>query len=242
MLGNKSPSISFQEENRQIERKHSGMKRLNFLRADLFSSKKCYFLVKRLFDILFGLIGILVLVPVSLLVKLAYLLSGDTATIFFRQARVGLNGKMITIVKFRSMVPGAEEVLRELLKDERYRSEWEANQKFNDDPRLTKVGKALRKLSVDELPQLLNVLAGDMSLVGPRPLVEGELEFHKGRKLYQTVKPGITGWWCCNGRSNINYTQRLELEYYYIKNCSLYLDALCIFRTVLAVLRRDGAQ
>lgn len=201
-----------------------------------------YLLIKRLFDILCGLIGVVVLVPITLIVKTAYLFSGDTAKIFYRQKRIGLNGKLIRIWKFRSMVPNAEEVLVELLKDEKYRKEWEENQKFEQDPRITKIGNILRKTSIDELPQLLNVLLGDMSLVGPRPLVEGELEFHDGLKLYQKVKPGITGWWGCNGRSNIDYRERLELEYYYVKHCSFYLDLLCIIRTVFAVLKKDGAQ
>ena len=140
------------------------------------------------------------------------------------------------------MVSNADEILQEMLKDEKYRAEWENNQKFNEDPRITRVGRILRKTSIDEVPQFINVLFGDMSLVGPRPLVAGELEQHGGLKLYQKVKPGITGWWGCNGRSNIDYRERLELEYYYVKNCSLYLDAICIARTALAVLKKDGAQ
>lgn len=200
-----------------------------------------YLMVKRGFDILFGLIGLLVLLPVSGCIKLAYLYTGDKEKIFYRQRRVGLNGKPIWIWKFRSMVPNAEAVLEELLKNEKYRREWEENQKFEHDPRVTKIGSILRKTSVDELPQILNVLAGDMSLVGPRPLVEGELAAHHGLKLYQKVKPGITGWWGCNGRSNIDYRERLELEYYYVKNCSLYLDVLCIIRSVWTVLKKDGA-
>ena len=201
-----------------------------------------YLILKRLFDILCGLVGVVVLIPITIVVKLAYLLSGDTARIFYRQKRVGMNGKLIHIWKFRSMVPNAGEILEELLKDEKYAKEWAENQKFEHDPRITKVGAVLRKTSVDELPQLINVLRGDMSLVGPRPLVVGELEAHNGLKLYQKVKPGITGWWGCNGRSNIDYRERLELEYYYVKNCSLYLDLLCILRTVWAVLKKDGAQ
>lgn len=201
-----------------------------------------YFLCKRFFDIICGLIGLIVLIPITIIVKIVTLVSGDKAKIFYTQKRIGLNGKTIRILKFRSMVPNAGEILQELLKDEERRKEWEENQKFSDDPRITKVGKILRKTSIDELPQLINVLKGDMSLVGPRPLVEGELEAHGGLKLYNKVKPGITGWWGCNGRSNIDYKERLELEYYYVKNCSLYLDILCIFRTVLAVLKKDGAQ
>ena len=140
------------------------------------------------------------------------------------------------------MVPDADEILKEMLKEEHYRKEWEENQKIENDPRITSIGRILRKTSIDELPQLLNVLKGDMSLVGPRPLVKGELEEHGGLKLYQRVKPGITGWWGCNGRSNIDYRERLDLEYYYVKHCSLYLDLLCVFRTVLAVIKKDGAQ
>ena len=205
-------------------------------------SQNTYLMVKRLFDIICGLIGVIVLIPITIGVKIAYLASGDTAKIFYRQKRVGQNGKEIRIWKFRSMVPNAGEILQEMLKEEHYRKEWEENQKFENDPRITKVGSDLRKTSIDELPQLLNVLAGDMSLVGPRPLVEGELFSHNGLKLYEKVKPGITGWWGCNGRSNIDYRERLELEYYYVKNCSLYLDIICIIRTVFAVLKKDGAQ
>lgn len=201
-----------------------------------------YLGLKRVFDIICGLIGLVVIVPLSLIVKISYLISGDTKSIFYTQKRVGLNGKIIRIFKFRSMIPNADEVLEEMLKDEKYRKEWEENQKFENDPRITKIGNFLRKTSLDEVPQLLNVLKGDMSLVGPRPLVEGELEAHDGLKLYNSVKPGITGWWGCNGRSNIDYRERLELEYHYVKHCSLYLDILCIFKTVFAVLKREGSK
>ena len=201
-----------------------------------------YLVIKRILDILVGLVGVVLLIPITICVKLAYLLSGDRAKIFYRQRRIGQNGREIMIYKFRSMIPNAGEVLEQMLQDEAYRREWEENQKFNNDPRITGVGRFLRKTSIDELPQMINVLIGNMSLVGPRPLVAGELQAHNGLKLYEKVKPGITGWWGCNGRSNIDYKERLELEYYYVKNCSLYLDVLCILRTVLAVLKRDGAQ
>ena len=197
-------------------------------------SQLIYLVFKRMLDILFGLLGLIVL-------KTAYLISGDRAKIIFRQTRVGQNGKVIRIWKFRSMVPNADEVLQQLLQDERYWAEWSKNQKIENDPRITRVGNFLRKTSLDELPQLVNVLKGDMSLVGPRPLVQGELEKFGGLKLYQRVKPGITGWWACNGRSNIDYRERLELEYYYVKHCSFYLDLLCVLRTVVGVIKRDGA-
>ena len=233
--------LGFKTENKFVS--HIGVNEVLITGTFSFSpSQQTYLFIKRVFDIICGLIGLVVLIPTTLFVKLAYLFSGDTAKIFFRQKRIGLNGKEIRIWKYRSMVPNAGEVLQEMLKEERYRKEWEENQKFKKDPRITKVGNFLRKTSIDELPQLLNVLVGDMSLVGPRPLVEGELTDHDGLKLYQKVKPGLTGWWGCNGRSNIDYRERLELEYYYVKNCSLYLDVLCILRTIWAVLRRGGAQ
>ena len=201
-----------------------------------------YLWIKRLMDILLGIAGIVLLLPLTAIVKAVYLLTGDRAKIFYSQIRVGRDGEPIRIWKYRTMVPDAEERLKKMLEDEKYRKEWEENQKFANDPRITKFGRILRKTSLDEFPQLINVLLGDMSMVGPRPLVAGELEQHDGLKLYQRVKPGITGWWGCNGRSNIDYRERLELEYYYVKHCSLYLDLLCILRTILAVMKKDGAQ
>ena len=234
-------AIGFQPEDQYIQ--NFGVYKAVSVSAFSFTPGQMIYLgIKRLIDLIFGAVGAVMLIPITMIVKLLYLLSGDTAKIFYRQKRVGQNGKLIRIWKFRSMVPNADEVLKELLKDPKYKKEWDDNQKFSNDPRITKVGRILRKTSVDELPQMLNVLQGDMSLVGPRPLVVGELEQHGGLKLYEKVKPGITGWWGCNGRSNIDYRERLELEYYYVKNCSLYLDLLCIVRTVLAVLKRDGAQ
>ena len=233
--------VGFQTEEQFVT--HIGInKALNIGTFSFSPSQSFYLMVKRIFDILCGLTGVIILIPIMLAIKIAYLASGDTAKIIYRQKRVGLNGKPIYILKFRSMVSNADEMLKEMLKEDRYREEWEKNQKFENDPRITKVGNIIRRTSIDELPQLVNVLLGDMSLVGPRPLVEGELAFHNGLKLYEKVKPGITGWWGCNGRSNIDYRERLELEYYYVKHCSLYLDILCIIRTLFAVLKKDGAQ
>ena len=234
-------AVGFQPEDQYIQN-FGVYKSLSIGAFSFRPGQMLYLAVKRIIDFIVGLIGTVFLVPVTLIVKLAYLLTGDKAKVFYRQKRVGQNGKEIRIWKFRSMVPNADQILQELLKDEKYKKEWDENQKFSNDPRITKVGRILRKTSIDELPQMMNVLAGDMSLVGPRPLVAGELEQHGGLKLYQKVKPGITGWWGCNGRSNIDYRERLELEYYYVRNCSLYLDLLCIFRTALAVLKKDGAQ
>ena len=234
-------AVGFQPEDQYIQN-FGVYKSLSIGAFSFKPGQMLYLALKRLVDFVCGLIGVLFLVPITVIIKLIYLLTGDKAKIFYRQKRIGQNGKEIRIWKFRSMVPNADEILKELLKDDKYRQEWEENQKFSNDPRITKIGRILRKTSIDELPQMINLLKGDMSLVGPRPLIAGELEQHGGLKLYQKVKPGVTGWWGCNGRSNIDYRERLELEYYYVKNCSLYLDALCIFRTALAVIKKDGAQ
>lgn len=198
--------------------------------------------VKRLADVVFGVIGCVLTVLAAIGVKIAYVASGDMHPIMYRQTRIGLRGVEFGMWKFRSMVWNADELLEELLKDPALKKEWDTDQKLENDPRITKIGKFLRRTSLDEFPQFINVLTGDMSVIGPRPLVPGELEAHGGRGLYNKVKPGITGWWGCNGRSNIEYRERLELEYHYVRHCSLYLDLLCFFRTFVAVLKKDGAR
>ena len=214
-----------------------------YLTHDISIKKYLYFGVKRLFDILIALIGCLFLLPVILIVKISYLLHKDFDSIFFRQKRIGKNGKEFNLYKFRSMVPNADEVLKELLKDPKYKEEWDLNQKFEHDPRITSMGNILRKTSLDELPQFINILIGDMSLIGPRPLVPGELDSHNGNhELYESVRPGISGWWAANGRSATTYERRLELEYYYVQHCGLILDIRCVFRTIKAVIYKTGAK
>lgn len=201
-----------------------------------------YLYLKRLFDIIVGMLGLLVLIPITIVLKIVFLCSRDTGILMFKQQRIGKDGKPFEIYKFRSMGQDADKQLKELLKIERYRKEWVENQKFEDDPRITKLGHYLRKTSIDELPQMLNLLKGDMSLVGPRPLVPGELEKHGGTELYWKVKPGITGWWASHGRSDIDYEERLKMEYYYVENCSFWIDVVCIFKTISAVLKHKGAK
>ena len=214
-----------------------------YLTHDISIKKYLYFGVKRLFDILVALIGCLFLLPIILIVKISYLLHKDFDSIFFRQKRIGKNGKEFNLYKFRSMVPNADEVLKELLKDPKYKEEWDLNQKFEHDPRITSMGNILRKTSLDELPQFINILIGDMSLIGPRPLVPGELDSHNGNhELYESVRPGISGWWAVNGRSATTYERRLELEYYYVQHCGLILDIRCVFRTIKAVIFKTGAK
>lgn len=201
-----------------------------------------YFVVKRILDIVFSIFGIIVLLPLTIIVKAIYVFNGDKYPIIYKHIRIGKDGKEFSLYKFRSMVPDADAKLKELLKDKKYRDEWNKNKKFDNDPRITKIGNFLRKTSLDEFPQFINVLKGDMSLIGPRPLVPGELFDKNGFKLYEKVKPGITGWWACNGRSEISYEDRLDLEYYYVKNISLKLDLICIIKTIYVVLTKKGAK
>lgn len=206
-------------------------------------SKVCYQFTKRSFDIVCSLLGCLVLLPIALVVKVMYMISGDFNSIFYTQKRIGKDGKEFNFYKFRTMVPNADEVLKKLLKQKKYKKQWESHHKIDNDPRITKIGKILRKTSLDELPQLINVLKSDMSLIGPRPLVPGELDEHKGNhKIYESVKPGITGWWASHGRSALTYQERLKLEYYYVQNQSLKLDIKCMFATIMAVLKKTGAK
>lgn len=200
-------------------------------------------IIKRMIDICAGLVGTIILVPLTLVIYIANRICGDKGPVFYTQDRIGKDGKIFKMLKYRSMVCNSAEILEELLKDEKYKKEWDMYQKFENDPRITKVGKILRKTSLDEVPQFINVLKGDMSLIGPRPLIEGELEAHEGNpELYESVRPGVTSYWAVNGRSDVTYGERLSLEYYYVNNMSLALDIKCIFKTIGVVVGKKGAK
>ncbi len=202
-----------------------------------------YRLIKRLFDIIAGLIGLVIFVPVYIIIKICYLVSGDFHAVIYSQVRVGKNGKKFRIYKFRSMEWDADKKLKELLKQKKYKKQWDNFQKLEDDPRITKVGRVIRRGSIDEIPQFLNVFLGQMSMVGPRPLVPGEIEEHGGDlKKYSAVKPGMTGYWATRGRSDNDYEDRLKMEYYYVENRGIVLDVKILFRTVKIVLKGDGAR
>lgn len=199
-----------------------------------------YLFVKRLFDIIISLIGLLICLPIFLIIGLFIKLE-DGGNIFFKHKRVGKNGKDIYLYKFRSMVMNAEELLKTLSPEQKI--DYEKNYKLDNDFRITKVGKILRKTSLDELPQLINILKGDMSLIGPRPVILKELEKYNDQKAkFLSVTPGLTGWWACSGRSITTYEERIELELYYVDNCSIILDIKCFFKTIVAVLKRKGAK
>lgn len=204
-------------------------------------SKTIYPCIKRFFDIIFGFIGCAFIIPIGLIVKIAYLLDGDFAPIFYTQDRIGKNGKVIKIYKFRTMVKDANNFNKYLTKEQI--AEFKKNFKLDNDPRITKIGRFLRKTSLDELPQFINVFVGEMSLIGPRPVVYQEISKLGNKKnLILSVLPGITGWWACNGRSCTSYKKRVELEAYYAKNMCFTLDVKCFFLTIKAVITRKGAK
>ena len=198
-----------------------------------------YNFFKRSFDIISASIGILFLLP--LFIVLAILVKLDSnGPIFFSHKRIGKNGKIIGIYKFRSMVSNSEEIFKNFTEEQK--KEFEKNFKLDDDPRITKIGGFLRKTSLDELPQLLNIIKGDMSVVGPRPIVRAEVEKYGvcADKLF-SVKPGLTGFWQANGRSDTTYEERVQMDMYYIDNRSFLLDIRIILKTVISVIRKEGA-
>lgn len=200
--------------------------------------------IKRLFDIICSLIGCLFLLPIALVVKISYILNKDFEPIFFTQNRIGLHGKEFKFYKFRSMVPNADKVLEELLaNNEELAEEYSINKKLENDPRITKMGNILRKTSLDELPQLINVLKGDMSLIGNRPYLPREKDDMK--KYYNEIvksKPGLTGYWQVSGRSDTTFEKRMELESYYSNNQSLKMDIKIFFKTFKVVLLKKGSK
>lgn len=201
-----------------------------------------YSFSKRLIDIIGAIIGLIVTLPIFFIISLLYLYGDNKGPIFFKQVRVGLNGKLFVIYKFRSMIVNAEEILK--ANRDLYKKYVENNYKLepSEDPRITKVGEILRSTSLDELPQLINVLKGDMSFIGPRPVVQEEIKEYEARLLdFLSVKPGVTGYWQISGRSNVGYPERTELEYYYIDHQSLKLDMKIFFLTLFLVLKRKGA-
>ena len=202
---------------------------------------KCFF--KRLFDIVVSLIGLVILLPVAIAVKIAYLISGDKETIFYTQNRIGLNGKEFKLYKFRTMVPNADEMLKEILKNPLRRREYQINKKLHNDPRMTKVGKILRETSIDELPQMLNVFKGDMAIIGNRPYLPREKE---GMGLYfdkiVETKPGITGMWQTHGRSNTTFQRRLEIESEYSMRHTFIQDVKIFIKTFIVVIKKDGSK
>lgn len=204
-------------------------------------AKRASKLLKRTFDIMGSIFLMIILSPVFLF--LYFLIRKDGGKVIYRHTRIGQYKKPFECLKFRSMAVNSEEILKELLeKDSEARKEWEKDFKLKCDPRITKIGKYLRATSLDELPQLWNVLKGEMSLVGPRPIVKEELNYYRDDvDYYLMAKPGMTGLWQVSGRNNVNYETRVYFDTWYAKNWSLWNDIVILFKTINVVLKRDGA-
>lgn len=199
--------------------------------------------IKRIIDIVGALVGIAILLPLTVIVWIINLFSGDKGPLFYSQERIGRFGKHFKIYKFRSMVVGADEKLAKLLEDDpEARKEYKKYKKLKNDPRITKVGNFLRKTSLDEFPQFINVLKGEMSLVGPRPYLPRERE--EMEEYYQYIiqtKPGVTGLWQVSGRSEVKFINRLEIDFKYYKTQSISEDARIVIKTCINVLGKKGA-
>lgn len=210
----------------------------------LESKRVFYHFTKRTFDIVLSFLCLIFLIPIALIIKFLYIISKDFNSIIYVQERIGKDGKLFKLYKFRSMIPNADEELKRLLKeDKELAKEYKINKKLSNDPRITKVGKFIRKSSIDELPQLINILKGDMSFVGNRPYLPRE---KKDMRVYYKdivkTKPGLTGFWQCSLRNRGTFLDRLKMEKYYSNNYSFKFDISIFLKTFKVVLGRDGAK
>ena len=200
--------------------------------------------VKNIFDYIGGFAALILFSP-FMLVMAWKIHHDDGGKVLFKHKRVGQNLRPFYLYKFRTMIPNAEQILQEMLKDEKLCAEFQQAFKFKHDPRITKFGKFLRRTSLDELPQIFNVLRGEMSLTGPRPIVDEEIKLYYGYRTAQQifrVKPGMTGFWQVSGRNDVkDYDERITYDLYYIHNWSVWLDIIILLRTIRAVVRGTGA-
>ena len=203
------------------------------------SSLSIYKYMKRGIDIILSLLGIILLSPIFMIVALAIKIDSK-GPIIFTHKRIGKNGKVIGLYKFRSMVDNAEDLIKRFTPEQM--KEYKENYKLQNDPRITRVGKFLRKTSLDELPQLFNILKGDLSIIGPRPVIDEELEKYGFNKTkFLSVTPGLTGFWAANGRSDTTYEQRMAMELFYVDNVSFLLDIKIFLKTAISVIKKRGA-
>lgn len=197
--------------------------------------------VKRVFDLVVATVGLIAIAP--FIVWMVLRIRADGGPAVFKHTRIGRGGREFKCFKFRTMVVDSEQVLKELLdRDPSANQEWTRDFKLKNDPRITPIGKFLRQTSLDELPQLFNVLKGDMSLVGPRPIIRDEIDrYGDGARFYFEARPGITGLWQISGRNDVDYSRRVALDTWYVQNWSIWHDVIILFKTLPVVLRRDGA-
>ena len=205
--------------------------------SNIKSSFNFYKLFKNFFDLLFSLLFLIISLPFFIVISLLIKLS-SRGPIFYLQGRIGKNNIPFRCIKFRTMYPESKDIFENLImKDDKLRMEFEATQKIKNDPRITTIGKLLRKTSLDELPQFINVLKGEMSIVGPRPIVKDEIiKYEENFKKVSSIKPGITGLWQVSGRNNLSYKRRVMLDLNYVENYDLIMDLRILIRTFGVIL------
>ena len=210
---------------------------------EVLTNKKPYKIIKRIIDVLGSIVGIVILIPLVIGIAVAKLILKDKGPIMYTQNRIGKDGKIFKMYKFRSMVVGADEILETYLaENEDARKEYKINKKLKDDPRITKIGKFIRKTSIDEFPQFINVIKGEMSLVGPRPYLQREItDIGDYYPYIVAVKPGITGLWQVSGRNDVTFEQRLELDKEYYEKRNSKMDFVILVKTAFKVFDREGA-
>ncbi|ASN61545.1 sugar transferase [Latilactobacillus curvatus] len=225
----------------------------NFIEKDVLGEIKgesieslsfSYRIIKRFFDIIISGVMLIIIIPVFAVFSGIYLIGENKGPLFYRQVRVGRNGKKFKMYKFRSMVVDAD---KKLLENKELYAKYVANSyklPAGEDPRVTKFGSFIRRTSLDELPQFINIFKGDMSIIGPRPIVEEELaEYETAERINKllSVTPGAMGYWQAIGRSNIEYPERCEVELYYVDHASLLFDFQIIFKNIVSIFKNDGA-
>mgnify|MGYP003300921920 CR=1 FL=1 len=210
---------------------------------EVLTERKPYTIIKRMIDIIGAIVGIILLIPITIGIAIAKIVTRDKGPIIYTHNRIGKDGKIFKMYKFRSMVVGADEILFKYLEEnEDAREEYKVNKKLKDDPRITKIGKFIRKASIDEFPQFINVLKGDMSLVGPRPYLQREREdIGEYYPYIVALKPGITGLWQVSGRNAVTFEERLELDKQYYEKRNMRMDLKILIKTALKVFDREGA-
>lgn len=214
--------------------------KMNETTIHLANRKKLYHRAKRILDVAASSVAFVVLLVPMMLIALLVILESPGPAVFVHQ-RIGKNGKPLPLLKFRTMYSNAEQMIEYFTPEQK--EEWERNFKLDNDPRITRIGKILRRTSLDELPQLVNILRGELSIVGPRPVITDELlKYGDDQDKFLSVTPGLTGYWQAYSRSTCTYEERIKMELHYVDNANFWWDIKIIFATVGAVLRGHGAK
>ncbi len=199
-----------------------------------------YLVFKRIFDVVSCVCGLIILSPILLITAIAIKFEDPKGKVFYSHNRIGKDGRIIPVYKFRSMFSNSDELFEQFTPEQK--AEFEEFQKLKNDPLVTKVGRIIRKTSIDELPQLVNVLKGEMSVVGPRPIIQKELDrYGEYKDAYLSVLPGLTGMWQAYGRNNLTFAERIKMDVYYVRERSMKLDLIILCQTIKTVLIGEGA-